>query len=188
MRAFLALEISEETRKRMGEAVALLRPSTFGVKWVNPAQIHVTLKFFAELDEGLLDSLDAALASAAAAIAPFSYTIQGLGFFGAGGRMRVLWCGVTEGVDELKALQARVDESLRPVGFAPEDRAFSAHLTIGRLREPSREPQLMKALEKQRDFLAGREKAAEVVLFKSDLTPGGPIHTPVKRWALGGVK
>lgn len=184
MRAFLALDISEPVRAKLGEAIRQLKPESFKVKWVNPGLVHLTLKFFAELPEGLLDPLDAALAPLARGTAPFDLRVLGLGSFGSRDRLRVLWCGIAEGADRAAALQDAVERALEPLGLPREERPFSPHLTLGRLREPSREPQLAKALEARRDFDAGFTRADRLVLYRSTLTPQGPIYEALRRWPL----
>ncbi len=187
MRAFLALELSPATRGRLAEAVRVLRPKTFGVKWVDPAQIHLTLKFFAELDGPTRRDLEPAVAAAAASVAAAPFSVKGLGCFASGGRIRVLWCGVEPEGDGLAALQRGLEDALQPIGIAREDRPFRPHLTLGRMREPRRDPDLTQALEEMSAFDAGREEPRRLVLFKSTLTPSGPVHEVEAEWALGGA-
>jgi len=187
MRAFLALELSAATRERLAEAIRTLRPHTFGVKWVDPAQVHLTLKFFADLAESTRQALEPVLASVAAAAAPPAFALQGLGCFSSGGRIRVLWCGVEPEDDGLGSLQRAVEDALEPLGVPREDRPFHPHLTIGRLREPRREPTLTKALDEMAAFEAGRERPGRLVLFRSTLTPTGPVYDVEAQWPLGGT-
>jgi RNA 2',3'-cyclic 3'-phosphodiesterase len=187
MRAFLALDISPQVRAGLSEAIRLLRPESFRVKWVDPALIHVTLKFFADLPEERLAEMDPVLRAACGEAHAFEFRVGGLGYFGPRDRMRVLWCGVAEGAQEVSALQLAVEGALEPLGLPREDRPFSPHLTIGRLREPSREPQLARALEKMKGYEAGTARASELTLFSSVLSPAGPVYKAEKTWSLEGA-
>ena len=187
MRAFLALEISPATRTALGEVIRRLRPHTLRVKWVDPPQVHLTLVFFGDLPPEKLEGVKAAAARACAASAPFDFRVLGLGSFGQGGRMRVLWCGLDEPTGALAALHGALQAALEPLGFEPERRPFSPHLTLGRLREPSREEPLRRALEEMAGFEAGMDRAESLILFESTLTPRGPVYTVRGQWALGGA-
>lgn len=182
MRAFLALDISPKARAGLSQAIRLLRPESFRVKWVDPDLMHLTLKFFADLSEDHLDALSTALRGVTQKTAPFMFKLKGLGFFGARERMRVLWCGVVEGAEAVSALQREIDAALAPLGLPREERPFSPHLTIGRLREPAREPQLARALERMKDYEAGEVRADKLILFSSVLTPRGPVYTSERIW------
>jgi 2'-5' RNA ligase len=182
MRAFLALEISPKARAGLSEAIRLLRPESFRVKWVDPDLMHLTLKFFADLPEDRLDPLSTALRGVTEKTAPFMFKLKELGFFGARERMRVLWCGVAEGAEAISALQRETDGALVPLGLPREERPFSPHLTIGRLREPAREPHLARALERMKDYEAGEVRADRLILFSSVLTPRGPIYKLERTW------
>jgi 2'-5' RNA ligase len=182
MRAFLALDISEPVRAKLGEAIRFLKPESFKVKWVDPQLMHLTLKFFGELPEEMLAPVDAALSPLARGTAPFDLRVSGLGSFGPRDRLRVLWCGIAEGAESASALQDSIEQALHPLGLPREERPFSPHLTLGRLREPSREPQLVRALEAQRDYDAGVTRADRLVLYRSTLTPQGPIYEALRRW------
>jgi len=182
MRAFLALDISSQAREGISEAIRVLRPESFRVKWVDPSLIHVTLKFFADLPEGLVDPASAALRAVAQKTPPFIFKVSGLGYFGQRDRMRVLWCGVAEGAELVSALQRDVDNALAPLGLPLEQRPFNPHLTIGRLREPSREPGLAKALDRMNALKLGEVRAESLVLFSSVLTPRGPIYKAERTW------
>lgn len=187
MRAFLALELSPPTRAALAEAIRLLSTETIHVKWVDPHQTHMTLKFFADLLPARQEDLARAMAEVARTTRPFSYDVRGLGFFASGEKLRVLWCGVQDGAGSLTALQRRIDDVLARKGFPREEKPFKPHLTLGRLREPSREPQLVQAIKARPGFEAGTERPAHLVLFSSTLTPQGPIYKMLARWAFEGA-
>lgn len=156
-----------------------------GVAWVSPENLHVTLKFLGHVDEARLEPMRGALGGAAAAGPPFDLAITGLGAFPTAARPRVLWAGVGRGAEALAALAAAVERALAALGVPPEDRPFSAHVTLGRVREPRRDPALAAALAAgaARDF--GTLRVAHVSLMRSDLSPGGRRYTEVQGWTLG---
>jgi 2'-5' RNA ligase len=187
VRAFLALEIRPATRASLGEVIRRLRPHTLRVRWVDPAQMHLTLVFFDDLPPGKLEAVTEAAAAACGRFPPITLQAKGLGYFGQGDRMRVLWCGLSEPTGTLALLRAELQAALEPLGFAPERRPFSPHLTLGRLREPSREFPLRRELEGMAAFEAAPEVADHLTLFESTLTPRGPLYTVRGRWPLGGT-
>jgi 2'-5' RNA ligase len=182
MRAFLVLEISPEARAELSEAIRLLRPESFRVKWVDPSLMHLTLKFFPDLSEDCLQPFSAALQEVAHKAPRFVFKLTGLGYFGARERMRVLWCGVAEGAETVSSLQRGIEEALAALGIPREERPFSPHLTIGRLREPSREPQLARALETMKNHVVAEVLADKLILFSSLLTPKGPVYAAERAW------
>lgn len=187
MRAFLAVEIPQEVQEALGDVIRHLRREAFGVKWVRPEQIHLTLEFFADLPEEGLPPLEEAVSSAAGAFSPPHLRVRGLGAFRSGGKIRVLWAGIEDSGDRLAAFAGDLREALLARGIRGDDKPFRPHLTLGRLREPSRIPSLEGALSAQGDFTVGPFVPRWLTLFKSALTPQGPIHRPLRRWSFGGT-
>ena len=187
MRAFVAIEIKREIQDNLGALIRALSPATVKVKWTDPHQIHLTLKFFESLLPIQQAPLTKVLGDISKASAPLLLDVRGAGFFASGDRIRVLWCGVEESTGKLASLQKSIEDRLIPLGFPRENRPFKAHLTLGRLREPSREPQLVQALKEKVGFSAGSFRADKLVLFSSTLTPAGPVYSVLSQWKLGGV-
>ncbi|WP_376796373.1 RNA 2',3'-cyclic phosphodiesterase [Thermogemmatispora sp.] len=141
-RTFLALDLSPELRTFLGRAItrgAYLLPAA---RWVEPASLHVTLAFLGELNaEQLAQAIEAGEA-AARQVPPFSYRLTGLGTFGPTRAPRVIWMGLEDVSGHLLALQQALMRELQARGFLPEERPFSPHLTLARLkRSLSREEQ-----------------------------------------------
>lgn len=136
MRSFLAVAVREPA---LTPASALIDQLGAAIprrdcRWARAAGLHLTLHFFGELDEARVGVALAAVAPAAAASAPFALALGGLGTFPPRGAPRVLWLGVTGGLDPLAALAVDCRERLAAAGFEGEDRPFSAHCTLGRPR------------------------------------------------------
>jgi 2'-5' RNA ligase len=163
-----------------------LRPVAAGIAWVAADNLHVTLKFLGEVEDGRVDPVLEALRAAVAASEPFDLDVRGLGAFPSPGRPRVLWAGIDRGAQALAAVAGRVEAALTRLGFAPEGRPFAAHVTLGRVREPRRDPALAAALVAgaRRDF--GTVRADCITLVRSQLSPRGARHTVVQACAFGG--
>lgn len=165
-----------------------LRAVASDVSWVGPDSFHVTVKFLGAVDAERLAVLTETLVSAAGACSAFQLRIRGLGAFATPARPRVLWAGIDAGAAQTAALAMRVDEALETLGFKREARAFSPHVTLGRVRQPHAQPRLAEALAASRDF--GRVDVAQISLMRSDLSPRGARYTelaaaPLARVAAG---
>jgi 2'-5' RNA ligase len=183
LRAFIAINITPETIAKIGEAVAELKGSLAAVRWVNPGNIHLTLKFLGDIDDSQVESIEAALARQLQPFPRFTIHAKGLGVFPGTRRPRVLWVGLDQ--PRLVELAATVEAALVPLGFAPEQRGFQPHLTIGRFRQfNDTAKQLAEELERWKNYPFGVSEVDEVTLFQSVLRPGGALHTPLKVIAL----
>lgn len=177
IRAFVALPVGERVASRIAETIGELRGNMSGIRWVEGAGVHLTLRFLGWGSPDRLTALAEPLRRAAAACPASAAGFAGLGTFPERGSPRVLWLGVTLR-PELEALQAACEAAAVAAGFAPETRPFRAHLTLGRWREPARRPTLP-----QIDL--GESPLDRLVLFSSDLKPSGAVHTPLSTFALG---
>jgi len=174
-------------RARLAAAVDELRraAAAHGVGWVRPENLHLTLKFLGPVDEPRLVDVRAALAGAAALAAPFELAVAGLGAFPTPARPRVVWAGVDRGGAALAALAGAVEDALAPLGVPREARAFSAHVTLGRVRQPRGDPALAAALAAAAGRGFGVLRVARLSLMRSDLSPNGARYTEIDGWALG---
>ena len=183
IRAFIALELPNEVRAAIAEYVQPLRNLPGRVSWVKPDNIHLTLKFFGDTPEKKIDDISGALKEVARDIGSISATISGSGVFPNERRPRVLWIGVDEKLGALQKLAAAVDHRMHDFGFKKEDRGFSPHLTIGRVREGSVDK--IVAAMRERPFVAREVVWNEITLMQSELRPGGSIYTPLCKIKLG---
>jgi 2'-5' RNA ligase len=177
VRAFVALELEERLREALGELQARLRPRLGPIQLVRPEGIHLTLRFLGSTTPQQMDTMRPILAAAASACPPAEVPVSGLGTFPERGSPRVLWLGL-EVPPEVGELQKACERAARRAGFEKEDRPFKAHLTLGRWRERASRPELPAA-----DL--GTTRLDTLVLFKSDVRPGGAVYTPLERFALG---
>ncbi|MFH1058775.1 MAG: RNA 2',3'-cyclic phosphodiesterase [Pseudomonadota bacterium] len=192
MRLFVALELPEAVKAAAAGVMAELKQSGADLKWVDPANLHLTLKFLGEVDPKRLDDITAALAQALAGQPALILTPAGAGAFPGRGRIQVVWLGLVGQAAALAALAGRVESALTALGFAPEGRAFQAHLTLARARrgrgrgQPAAPPQaLAQALAGLAAWQGPRFAAERVTLMESNLTAAGPIYRPRRVYILG---
>jgi len=184
IRTFVAVEMAPEVRDAAVAVIDDLRQAEADVKWVARENMHLTLQFLGQVPADTINDVCLAVSEAVAGCEPFDLEIRGLGAFPNARRPRTIWLGVAAGREELAAVQKRAQKALKKLGFKPEDRPFSPHLTIGRVREGT--PALAERLAGRADESYGRSPITEVVVFSSQLSPSGPTHTPLCRAPLGG--
>jgi 2'-5' RNA ligase len=161
-------------RERLAAEVERLRPLARDVAWVGPDNFHLTLKFLGSVEAARLDAIAGALADAAATCGPFDLGVGDLGAFPSRTRPRVLWAGIDAGAAAAATLASRLDVVLAPLGLPPEGRAFSAHVTLGRVRAPRPNPRLAQALS---GGAFGSQRVDRLSLMRSDLSPRGARYT-----------
>jgi 2'-5' RNA ligase len=184
LRAFIAVEIAPEIIQRITAAIDRLRPDIRGIRWVAPANIHLTLKFLGDIDESQIEAIGDALSESLRPFPRCTINAKGLGVFPSVKRPRVLWVGLHG--NQLISLAANVASALAPLGFMLEEQSFTPHLTIGRWRQTDgADRSLEQALSKWRDFEFGPSPVDEVILFQSVLKPTGAIYTRLNVFALG---
>jgi 2'-5' RNA ligase len=176
VRTFIAVNLSDELRARAAEVQRELRAAAPSVKWVDPAGMHFTLKFLGGVEAAQVDRVIAANASALDGQTEFDLSLMGVGAFPRPGAPRVVWLGVTAGGDRMAELARLIETAMTPLGFEPEKRPFSAHMTLGRVKVPP-EPELRETIERLREAPVGTMRVDSVAVMKSDLTPQGAIYT-----------
>lgn len=189
VRAFVAVELSEEVRENAGRIADQLQQAGQGVKWVAPENMHLTLKFLGNVPEELLPRVSDALTDSTRNFGPIELTVGGVGSFPPKGKPRVIWLGVSGQTKRLTQVAGLIDTALETVGFTPENRPYSAHLTLGRIKGGRKkkgggDTNWRLILPDYAGVEVGDLTVSEVVLFKSDLTPEGPIYTALERFGL----
>ncbi|MBM4277507.1 MAG: RNA 2',3'-cyclic phosphodiesterase [Deltaproteobacteria bacterium] len=186
LRSFLAIELPESILKRIEEVQNDLKSSRADVRWVSPENIHLTLKFFGNIEESEIDSIVKSIEEPVHTTSSFSINVQGIGAFPGLKNPRVIWMGFQEGKEMIVAIQKRLEGEFEKIGFQPEDRSFHPHLTLGRMRSNRGKDELVRGMERYREEELGSFQVERIVLFKSDLRPAGPIYTPLREVRLGG--
>lgn len=185
MRAFIAIPLTEQVHQELAHLQDKLRKSNADVKWVEPSNIHLTLKFIGEIDEEQVEKIKASLDEIAKNRHCFDIHLAKVGAFPKISYPRVVWAGIDEGYEECKTLAKSVEDTMERLGFKKEERDFSPHLTLGRVRSSKNKAQLMACLEKEKDFVSpGKVSVSKIILFQSTLTPKGPVYAPLKKFPL----
>ncbi len=190
VRSFIAIELDEAMRKGLDGLQRWLKESVaFPVRWVRPEGIHLTLKFMGDIQAEMVERVLAALPPVAAQFSPIELSISGLGVFPNSRRPRVLWAGLHGDLETLSALQLAVDDAVGKLGLPKEQRAYSPHLTLGRVRRDVPEGRLRKIGQVVADGeLSGASSwAADTVnLMRTELDPSGSRHYLVGSASIGG--
>jgi 2'-5' RNA ligase len=188
IRAFIAVELPPDFKLALARLQERLKSgSRAPVKWVDPAIIHLTLKFLGNIDSALTGRITDAIREAARGIHPFRVEMGGLGVFPSPGRVRVVWVGLAGDVDKLAQLQKRLDSALAPLGFSPESRPFTPHLTLARVRDnaATEQRQELGRLVTATPFeVPGSIRVDALHLMRSQLTREGPVYTRISSVAL----
>jgi len=181
-RMFCAFELPESLRVRIKEHADRVREIVpdAASSWSRPENIHLTLKFFGNVDQAQAPIISDVLARVAKESAPIELTIGGTGVFPRPSRPQVLWIGVDDRTGALAKLQKRVEDECGREGFPKEDRAFRPHLTIARIRNPHNANRLAEA-HLRCEFAPAELLLNELVLFRSELSPKGSKYTPISR-------
>jgi 2'-5' RNA ligase len=183
-RLFIAIELPPAVIAQLTQVQDHLKKhvSSSVVRWVNPNGIHLTLKFLGDAPVEQRQTLEESLAKAVQGHKPFTLAAEGLGCFPNLKQPRVVWIGIHESVEALLALRNAIETRIAPLGYPTEDRAFSPHLTLGRIR---REAQRSDA-QKFGDLVAHttppdpqRWQVQQVSLIRSELKPTGAVYTPL---------
>lgn len=189
LRAFIAIEIPEEIKKQITSQMAGLRQILGrSVRWVNPEKIHLTLKFLGDISPANIDFLSNALKTELRQFLPFELSADNLGAFPSLRRPRIIWIGLSTPAD-LTRLHHQLETVTARLGYTSDNKPFSPHLTIGRIREQlsSDETQTLRsALENSRVGPLGKFGVQSVHIFQSELKPGGPVYTCLSTAVLGG--
>ena len=176
IRCFVAVECGgDELTAKFTEVRRILEATRADIKFVEPENVHLTLKFLGEIEPSLVEQASQVVKEAS--FQPFSARLEGVGVFPNLRRPRVVWAGISEGVSQLVEVWKDVDTKLSGLGFERERRGFSPHITIGRVRSGRNRERLVEELSTLSDYVFGGLQVDRVVLKKSVLTPRGPIYT-----------
>jgi 2'-5' RNA ligase len=149
------------------------------VKLVEPGNIHITVKFLGDTDENHIDAIEQSIKESVLAIKPFSIILKGTGVFPNQNYMKVIWIGITD-EGNIETIARAIDEKLEPLGFKKENRGFSPHLTVGRVKTARNKDQLLKVIGNYKTVEFTIQNVQLITLKKSELTPKGPIYTTIR--------
>jgi 2'-5' RNA ligase len=188
IRSFIAVELPAGIKLALAKMQSQLKSGGGGrIKWVDPDIMHLTLKFLGNVDTALTVEITAALRKACLGIGPFPIELDKLGVFPNARRVQVVWVGLKGEVEKLGRLQQNIDAVLAPLGFKAENRPFTPHLTLARVREeatPEERQALGQLVTVTVPQSGGSFKVDAVHLMRSQLTRNGPIYTRIDSAAL----
>jgi 2'-5' RNA ligase len=181
IRSFLAFDIdSQSVLNRLTEAQTLLVKTGADLKIVEAKNIHVTLRFLGDISPSIVEKIYEEMTKVK--FVSFVIKIFGLGAFPDVRYPRVVWAGITEGLDALREISVQLEASLRSLGFNPDPKGFSPHLTIARVRSGRNKAELARLIGENSDFEFGIVKANCLRLKRSELTPKGPIYSNLREY------
>jgi 2'-5' RNA ligase len=184
MRCFIAVDINKKVRRGIKDLQQdlLLRSGIeeFDAKWVDPENIHLTLKFLGPTREEQVEQVGGILEETARGfLTPFDISVAGMGAFPNIRNPKVIWVGM-QTPDSLHSFQQQLEEKLAVVGFVPEKRTFAPHLTLGRVKDFRDRRALASLLEEHAGEDLGGFAASRVIFYRSDLLPSGPVYSVLK--------
>ena len=182
MRLFLGIGLDRSLRESLGGAVEELRAARAPIRWVKPENLHLTLKFLGDTEEGKAASLASALKEAVREIWAFELTVQGAGVFPGRSRPRVVWVDVQEPSGTLAKLWGLVEEVTGSMGWKRERRGFSPHITLGRVKGNINLRQLADRVDALEGRHWGSQESRQLTLFRSHLSPGGVRYEVVRNF------
>lgn len=207
MRCFVAVELSDEIKRNIYKAQDDLKQSGTDAKWVRDENLHITMRFLGEIEESTANQLSELFSEVY--LPPFQVALKGIGTFPESKKnIRVVWVGcgaplqsqhhqvphnvgrhpapsqatslpLRDKSDKLVELYRFIEGCTKRLELPPDDKGFTGHATIARTKSPKNIDQLAAKIPKWKDHLFGIQKVDKFTLFKSELTPQGPIYTPV---------
>ena len=182
LRAFLAINVDEDLKAKMYKVIKQFKQTDANIKYVDLENIHLTLKFFGEIDSDGIELLSSKISGVVSNFDKFKIKIKGCGAFPNTKRIKVIWLGIDD--DKLiKQLHDELDKEFVKMGF-DKDKKFSSHLTIGRMRNAKGKDKVQAAIEEFGEVEIGEMDVDSIVLKKSTLTPSGPIYEDLKVFEL----
>ncbi|MGB9959806.1 MAG: RNA 2',3'-cyclic phosphodiesterase [Candidatus Bathyarchaeales archaeon] len=179
IRSFIAFDIeSAQVLERITHMQKILAETHADLKFVEPKNIHITIRFLGNITPHMVDRVYESMKKVK--FEPFEVKIQGIGAFPDTRYPRVLWAGIREGAEQLRSIFHQLEPQLRILGFAPDPKGFSPHLTIARVKSGRNKAELAKQVEENINYEFGIVKAECLRLKRSDLTPKGPIYSTLR--------
>ncbi|MCK4624986.1 MAG: RNA 2',3'-cyclic phosphodiesterase [Phycisphaerae bacterium] len=185
LRTFLALPLNETIVERLVEVQQSLSSAGARVRWVDGENLHLTIKFLGDVTDEQLPEVCRVAEESARQIEPFEFSVAQVISIPQAGAMRMVWVGIDEQTGKLNRLHELLEESYAEMGFGKESRSFRPHLTLGRVKSGQNVKQLRAAIDEIAEAEFGIASINEMIVFSSQLTPDGPIYSPMTKVKLG---
>ncbi len=188
-RLFVAIDLAIHVVERLvllqQEWAARVTEPEVRIRWTDAENIHVTLKFLGGTDTPIIPLVEETLDRLTRPLFPFEVGCQRIGAFPSIERPRILWAGLDpKGAEVMSLLQLTIERELAELGFAPEDRDYHPHVTLGRVKS-TRAIDMTSIATDLAEFDFGKSFVKDIALYESALTPSGPRYTVLNRFSLG---
>jgi len=183
LRLFVAVDVPPGVLEQLDATIAPERSTIPTARWAPVANQHITLKFLGSVDASSLPDISAACESVATARRSGEIRVTGMGAFPSPRRARVIWAGIEDEERILTDIASGLDEAFAPLGFAPEKRAFTPHLTLARLKSPAD----ARAFLDRVSFVSSPIPVTDFHLYRSHLSPKGARYEAIDAYVLGGA-
>lgn len=181
IRSFIAFDIDNDAvLRKITDAQNLLIKTGANLKLVKPENIHITMRFLGNITPPMVEKIFEEMKKVQ--FTPFDVKIQGTGVFPHMRYPRVVWVGITEGADQMRSIFSQLEPRLRELGFAPDSKGFSPHLTIARVKSGMNKAELVKCISENANSEFGVIRAECLRLKRSNLTPKGPVYSTLKEF------
>ena len=185
IRSFISVDLEDENLiDELKKIQSELQGTDADLKLVTTENVHLTLKFLGEITPSMVNAVVEELKSIK--FVPFTLKLQGLGAFPNLGRINVIWAGITEGEEQLKQISEKIENMTRQIGFRPDSKGISPHLTIARVRSGRNRDKLANVLKMFNNHDIGHIIVKSIRLKRSILTPKGPIYSTIFEVKTGG--
>lgn len=182
IRAFLAIDLDDETKAKINIISKEFKKINANIKFVDLYNIHLTLKFFGDIDVNGIKILEKKIANVLDNFSPFNVKIKGCGAFPNNNKIKVIWVGIENDIN-IKKLHDALDDEFEKLGF-DKDKKFSSHLTIGRMKSAKGKNKVKSTIETLNDINITSINVKKITLKKSTLTSKGPIYEDIKEFIL----
>jgi len=181
IRSFIAFDLkNDNVLNRIAAAQKLLIQTNADLKLVEPSNIHITLRFLGGISLEIVDKIYAVMKNVK--FSPFNVRLSGLGVFPTLNYPRVVWAGITDGAQQLTSIFEQLEPQIHELGFVPDPKGFTPHLTIARVRSGANKQRLVDLVTKQANYDFGIIRADCLRLKKSQLSPKGPTYSTLKEY------
>lgn len=181
IRCFIALDLEEDLRNDISRQQTIFTRQVKGFKWVDPEDYHLTLKFLGSVRKERVQEVGDLLEGIGLQQDPFPVTLQGISAFPYQSNPRVIWVGVRDQSGQLENLWQEIDTGLVDLGFPRDDREFTPHLTLGRVKANRSQGDLTYLFQRFRGRKFGTSLIDSITFYRTELQKSGPKYTVLSR-------
>ena len=187
IRSFLAFEMPSQIEEIVSNTLKEMKKSPLNVRWTRAGNIHITLVFMGNISKDDLIPIGEAVSKTCRRYGPFHIALTGSGIFGSLHNPRILWIGLDGDLTRMSYFRNSLQKNLKPFGIKEEKRRFKPHLTLGRFRKGTvSHANMDRFLSKYQNISSPTCPVEELILFKSELGPGGAVYSRLNAWPLTG--